>query len=137
MVSLRFAHGSLTQKLRARKSAATHAYDTSRCSHGGRATNPRENGYQTTLSLYMHKFRLFFCTKFFDIGTVPHVASAPDLQLMRHHTDSESSSESRKDEGSQKVDKVYTVGCFDLFHRGHEKLLKNMKSMGREVCTYV
>ena len=33
-----------------------------------------------------------------------------------------------------KVDKVYTVGCFDLFHRGHINLLRNMRKLGREVC---
>ena len=37
------------------------------------------------------------------------------------------------DSGNEKVDKVYTVGCFDLFHRGHRKLLKNMRNLGREV----
>ncbi len=37
------------------------------------------------------------------------------------------------DGGDEKVDKVYTVGCFDLFHRGHRKLLKNMRNLGTEV----
>ncbi len=37
------------------------------------------------------------------------------------------------DHGDERVDKVYTVGCFDLFHRGHRKLLKSMKKLGKEV----
>lgn len=32
-----------------------------------------------------------------------------------------------------KVDKIYTVGCFDLFHRGHKRLLMNMRNLGKEV----
>ena len=65
------------------------------------------------------------------VGTVPHVSSAPDLQMLQPCTDSESSA----DESSihNMVDKVYTVGCFDLLHRGHIKLFKNMRRMGREV----
>ncbi|XP_074656668.1 uncharacterized protein LOC141909887 isoform X2 [Tubulanus polymorphus] len=31
-----------------------------------------------------------------------------------------------------KVDKVYTIGCFDLFHHGHVTLLQRMKSLGRQ-----
>ena len=36
-----------------------------------------------------------------------------------------------------KVDKVYTVGCFDLFHRGHSTLLRKMRSLGKEVRLWV
>jgi len=36
-----------------------------------------------------------------------------------------------------KVDKVYTVGCFDLFHRGHSTLLRNMRKLGKEVRLWV
>lgn len=71
------------------------------------------------------------------LGCLPLVASAPDLNSMGRHSESDSSSDYEEGEGdSQKVDKVYTVGCFDLFHRGHEKLLKLMRTMGREVNTH-
>ena len=66
------------------------------------------------------------------IGPLPQVSSAPDLRLLRGRKDSESSSEEKGD--ANMADKVYTVGCFDLLHRGHVKLFKNMRSMGREVC---
>lgn len=69
----------------------------------------------------------------FRLGSLPHVASAPSLPSLRLHSDSESSSENREDGDTHMVDKVYTVGCFDLLHRGHEKLFKNMRTMGREV----
>lgn len=34
-----------------------------------------------------------------------------------------------------RVDKVYTVGCFDLFHRGHITLLQRMKTLGKQVSS--
>ncbi|XP_025076132.1 uncharacterized protein LOC112553248 isoform X2 [Pomacea canaliculata] len=35
------------------------------------------------------------------------------------------------------VDKVYTVGCFDLFHKGHIRLLQRMRSIGKQVIVGV
>ena len=32
-----------------------------------------------------------------------------------------------------KVDKVYTVGCFDLLHEGHLNLFERMRQLGKEV----
>ena len=32
-----------------------------------------------------------------------------------------------------KFDTIYSIGCFDQFHFGHRKLLKKMKSMGKEL----
>ena len=31
------------------------------------------------------------------------------------------------------VDKVYTVGCFDLFHDGHRILLERLHNLGKQV----
>ena len=39
---------------------------------------------------------------------------------------------SSDEDNKGKVDKVYTIGCFDLFHRGHVNLLRNMRKHGRE-----
>ncbi|CAF3508005.1 unnamed protein product [Rotaria sp. Silwood1] len=36
-----------------------------------------------------------------------------------------------------RADKVYTIGCFDLFHEGHRLLLQRMKQFGREVIVGV
>lgn len=36
-----------------------------------------------------------------------------------------------------RADKVYTVGCFDLFHEGHRLLLQRMRQFGREVIVGV
>ncbi|XP_072013375.1 bifunctional protein HldE-like [Amphiura filiformis] len=35
------------------------------------------------------------------------------------------------------VDKVYTIGCFDVFHPGHEVLLKRLRAYGKKVCVGV
>jgi cytidyltransferase-like protein len=32
-----------------------------------------------------------------------------------------------------RVDKVYTVGCFDLFHHGHVTLIKRMREIGKKI----
>ena len=76
--------------------------------------------------LYCYSLLVFLPT-----GYIPHVSSVPDMTCFSHRSDSESSSD--QDEGSLKVDKVYTVGCFDLFHIGHENLLKRMRKLGKEV----
>ena len=36
-----------------------------------------------------------------------------------------------------RADKVFTVGCFDLFHDGHRILLQRMRQLGREVIVGV
>ena len=36
-----------------------------------------------------------------------------------------------------RVDKVYTVGCFDLFHHGHIKLIERMREIGKKVIVGV
>jgi cytidyltransferase-like protein len=38
---------------------------------------------------------------------------------------------------TDKVDKVYTIGCFDLFHHGHIRLLENMRKRGKQVIVGV
>jgi hypothetical protein len=37
----------------------------------------------------------------------------------------------------QRVDKVYTIGCFDLFHHGHVQLIKRMRLLGKKVIVGV
>ncbi len=34
-------------------------------------------------------------------------------------------------------DRIYTIGCFDFFHIGHELLLERMKANGREIIVGV
>lgn len=40
-------------------------------------------------------------------------------------------------EEDNRVDKVYTVGCFDLFHDGHINLLIRMREIGKKVIVGV
>ena len=78
--------------------------------------------------------------------SIPRVHSAPNLQfhttmsesddLIGRHSDTKQRKEDNTLEsvaGKKKVDKTYTVGCFDLFHRGHRTLLKYMRILGKEV----
>lgn len=111
-ISLRFAHGSLLHKLSVRK--PKKASKSSHVSHTSfkMVPNPRE---------------------VVAVEGIPSVESAPDLPTYES-SDSESTNSSDHEEGEgEMVDKVYTVGCFDLFHRGHVVLLKRMRRMGREV----
>lgn len=62
---------------------------------------------------------------------LPKVQSAPQFQIS--HSTSSDDSEEDETKNDERVDKVYTVGCFDLFHRGHINLLKNMRKLGKEV----
>ncbi|XP_067651084.1 uncharacterized protein [Haliotis asinina] len=36
-----------------------------------------------------------------------------------------------------RVERVYTVGCFDLFHHGHVKLMQRMRKLGKQVVVGV
>ncbi|XP_013385612.1 uncharacterized protein LOC106155363 [Lingula anatina] len=36
-----------------------------------------------------------------------------------------------------RVDKIYSIGCFDLFHRGHVAILQKMRNMGKQVIVGV
>jgi len=36
-----------------------------------------------------------------------------------------------------RVDKVYTIGCFDLFHHGHVNLIQRMRKLGKKVVVGV
>ena len=36
----------------------------------------------------------------------------------------------------KKVDKVYTIGCFDLFHDGHVNLFQRLRTLGKQVIIY-
>lgn len=37
----------------------------------------------------------------------------------------------------KRVDKVYTIGCFDLFHHGHVQLIQRMRQLGKKVIVGV
>ena len=36
-----------------------------------------------------------------------------------------------------RVDRVYTIGCFDLFHHGHVNLIQRMRKLGKKVIVGV
>jgi cytidyltransferase-like protein len=40
-------------------------------------------------------------------------------------------------ESDTRVDKVYTIGCFDLFHQGHVNLIQRMRKYGKKIIVGV
>ena len=68
---------------------------------------------------------------------LPKVQSAPQFRISHSSSSDDSEDDVGQMESDERVDKVYTVGCFDLFHRGHVNLLKNMRKLGKEVCVYI
>ena len=57
--------------------------------------------------------------------------------LMTIREESNSANSLKELEADNRVDKVYTIGCFDLFHFGHVKLLNRMKEIGKKVIVGV
>lgn len=41
------------------------------------------------------------------------------------------------EEHTDRYDKVYTIGCFDLLHRGHRNLFRTMRSIGDQIIVGV
>jgi cytidyltransferase-like protein len=86
--------------------------------------------YTTTECLY---FPHVFCSKMSDDNEAmdsvfEDVEDNPHLQRQRSNSVPLHAFDTR-------VDKVYTVGCFDLFHRGHITLLQRMKALGKQVSS--
>lgn len=52
-------------------------------------------------------------------------------------TNNETNIENEKACVDNRVDKVYTIGCFDLFHHGHVQLIKRMREIGKKVIVGV
>ncbi len=137
-ISLRFAHSSLVHKLNSRSKTVTASNGTttdlsstpSECNGEQRASkvttikpNHLQNeGTQAAIPSYQMRN-----------GLRQKTMSMPDfVEFELGDSDSSTSAdEDKRDE--KKIDKVYTVGCFDLFHRGHINLLREMRKLGRQV----
>jgi hypothetical protein len=60
------------------------------------------------------------------------------LYLEDHHKDDlngkvDLKTKFAQDKDDKRVDKVYTIGCFDLFHHGHVQLIQRMRQLGKKV----
>jgi cytidyltransferase-like protein len=52
----------------------------------------------------------------------------------KRRNNSKNQNESREENiVDNRVDKVYTIGCFDIFHEGHVKLIERMRECGKKV----
>lgn len=65
-----------------------------------------------------------------------HDTKGDEVEHNKHETDDgKSALEARPVDN--RVDKVYTIGCFDLFHHGHVQLMKRMRELGKKVVVGV
>lgn len=67
-----------------------------------------------------------------EVKTAEAVVCDRDSQLS-----TTSSTDSNNNNNNELADKVYTVGCFDLFHHGHIELLRRMRNYGKRVVVGV
>ncbi|KAL8559414.1 hypothetical protein ACOMHN_045211 [Nucella lapillus] len=126
-LSIRLAHASLSRKLAARKERKPL-----RDSLGGSTVASCLRRLMTRRSVGVQV----------DLPP-PSPTDNPDFKFgegertfpKEHYTVSRSLSVTGLMEGL--VDKVYTVGCFDIFHDGHTRLLQRMRSLGRQVIVGV
>ena len=93
-ISLRFAHASLTHKLKARMQSTT--------------TSPQIAVVPLTNTKMNHV-----------AGRRDTLLRATSVPVMSSFSLGDSDSASSDEDNEGKVDKVYTIGCFDLFRRGH------------------
>lgn len=117
LLSLRLAHNSLMHKLERRKKKTPSAETLPKLVRNGRPgglerTTSSSSSNSDASSSDEEKYDLFVLTQEEDDD------EALDLGE------------------NEVVDKVYTIGCFDLFHHGHQKLLRRMRRLGKKVGSF-
>lgn len=88
--------------------------------------------YTITDAIRMSIFYWCICSKMLDdneaMDSVFEDVDNPHLQRPRNSSVPLNAFDTR-------VDRVYTVGCFDLFHTGHITLLQRMQALGKQVSS--
>ena len=117
LLSIRLAHSSLSHKLERRKKKTVKKSDdtvpeTQRPSAVGRLLSSSSSSDSAPNS-DEEKYDVFVMTS----------AEGGETQTVELGED-------------EVVDKVFTIGCFDLFHHGHQKLLKRMRRLGKQVSAF-
>ncbi|XP_076449279.1 uncharacterized protein LOC143285749 isoform X2 [Babylonia areolata] len=134
VLSIRLAHASLSRKLAARKERKPFrdppgGPTVGSCLH--RLMTRRTTGVQVDLPPFSAD------NPDFKFG-VPESGDSGFLKSpMENHPPLISRSLSAAGVMEGLVDRVYTVGCFDMFHDGHVRLLQRMRSLGKQVIVGV
>ncbi|XP_060081565.1 uncharacterized protein LOC132560880 [Ylistrum balloti] len=160
LLSVRLAHASLCHKLNARKSTKTVVNQpnpraeteekkrekrTSQSDDSNKTTEEEENRKSDdvnldTISPLRGKpptVKFDRTTSYEDDGSSSSISyeeileSDPHLKDVMHRLVRQHSVPSIGLDG--RVDKVFSVGCFDLFHDGHRCLLHRLKAIGKQV----
>eukprot|EP00117_Sycon_ciliatum_P028811 scpid43079/ scgid23073/ len=109
LLSVRLAHSSLAHKLERRSKAAPSTGEKNQLSRSASSSPvPAADASGSPLS-DEEKFDVFFITQ--------EQQRTEALQIQEDEV----------------VNKVFTIGCFDLFHFGHEKLLRRMRRLGQRL----
>ncbi|XP_021360097.1 uncharacterized protein LOC110454742 [Mizuhopecten yessoensis] len=163
LLSVRLAHASLRHKLNARKNTKTMAEEpkskvqsenktrernTSQSNDNDPTTNEKENRKceevrLDTLSPLKDKpstVKYDRTASYEDTGSsaLPYedlLESDPHLKDVVHRLVRQHSVPSIGLDG--RVQKVFSIGCFDLFHEGHRRLLHRLKAIGKQVIVGV
>ncbi|KAK7114779.1 uncharacterized protein [Littorina saxatilis] len=132
-LSIRLAHASLSRKLSARKERKPlrepPGPTVGSCLH--RLMTRRSQSVQVDMKPYNDSDSSD--SKF---GSPQH-GTVEKYMMDDNHPLSRSMSVPGVVGGHGLVDKVFTVGCFDIFHSGHVRLLQRMRSLGKQVIVGV
>ncbi|XP_060570081.1 uncharacterized protein LOC132728455 [Ruditapes philippinarum] len=143
LLSIRLAHASLEHKLKPRRKNKTETDDDDKehtRSYGTQTDNHlSENILERKLSIFGE-----------EIEDPDELDEKSDVSSEKEEEEEELKKTSSNQKLSikrsvsvpswkirQKVDKIYTVGCFDLFHEGHIILMERLKELGSQVIVGV
>ncbi|CAL1537775.1 unnamed protein product [Lymnaea stagnalis] len=136
-LSVRLAHSSLASKLTARapllrsQSRAWDDEDELKSEKGGENTQEKSRSDAETQTNLPE-------TTDSDDDTCGDKPTAPEVCPSLHRCYSLPGTELLTGMTlDARAERVYTVGCFDLFHHGHVRLLKEMRSFGKKVIVGV
>ncbi|XP_005101562.2 uncharacterized protein LOC101860260 [Aplysia californica] len=155
-LSVRLAHSSLTNKLWARaahmrsqahasededelKSSGGEHEDEKTMASSGSQTDSYEDGGFKVLARQSSVFE----EKYEESNVEAYPTSGVELDNMTlsqglHRSFSMPGTELFPDSHlDSRVERVYTIGCFDLFHHGHVTLLNRMRTFGKKVIVGV
>ncbi|XP_059173639.1 uncharacterized protein LOC131954125 [Physella acuta] len=132
LLSVRLAHSSLTNKLTAREPQVRGQAHSSEDEEDVKLSRPEKQvvtdetkDEETQVDLDTPSVKPHHNKDGGDEHVLHRCTSLPGTELLTDMT------------LDARAERVYTVGCFDLFHHGHVKLLKQMRSFGRKVIVGV
>lgn len=142
LLSIRLAHASLEHKLKARQLQNTTAEIKNDRQTDTNDDSGKDNYAEKDVSYSGTEDNLSDQEKSDECETADRVTkdinkqmdqkqSRKKIMLHRRH------SYAAWSRSLDRVDKVYTIGCFDLFHEGHVKLFQRLRKLGKQIIVGV